>query len=259
MDLLDRFEALLKNIVDGGILSRLARTVQPAEIARRLANEMEFNYSRGFIGPTGRIAPNDFTVRLNPEDYKVYEPNRAPLEAYLARYLDDVADREAMTLLGPSAVHLTADQRQARHTLGIDSRVAGSAPLPSAPPTQTGSAGPRVRQRPAPMPRASAEGAGSLVDLTSGARVPLGDQTVRLGRALENTLVANNEYVSRAHAEIHARNGHYFLRDLDSRNGTFVNGRRVSGEQELAANDTITLGPDPVGQRYRFERAEAGA
>ena len=259
MDLLDRFEALLKNIVDGGILSRLARTVQPAEIARRLATEMEFNYGKGFVGPTGRIAPNDFTVRLNPEDYREYEPNLAPLEAYLARYLDDVASREGMTLLGPSAVHLTADKRQARHTLAIDPRVAGSAPLASPAPRSAGGPLPAVRQRAAQPSRARANGAGFLVDLTSGARVPIGDQTVKLGRALENTLVASNEYVSRAHAEIHPRNGRYYLRDLDSRNGTFVNGKRVSGERELAADDTITLGPEPVGQRYRFERAGAEA
>lgn len=259
MDLLDRFEALLKNIVDGGILSRLARTVQPAEIARRLATEMEFNYGKGFVGPTGRIAPNDFTVRLNPEDFKEYEPNREPLEAYLARYLDDVANRQGMTLLGPSAVHLTANARQARHTLGIDSRVAGSSSAPKTGVISTEGVVTGGRQRAAQPPRAQANGAGFLVDLTSGARVPLGDQTVKLGRALENTLVASNEYVSRAHAEIRPRSGRYFLRDLDSRNGTFVNGRRVSGERELAANDTITLGPDPVGQRYRFERVEAGA
>lgn len=264
MDLLDRFEALLKNIVDGKILSRLARTVQPAEIARRLATEMEFNYGRGFVGPTGRIAPNDFTVRLSPDDYKEYEPNRAPLEAYLARYLDDVAGREGMTLLGPSAVHLVADPRQARHTLGIDSRVAGSAPLPPSAPTSIGTPsggtpGPAARPRRTPAPRAQPNGAGFLVDLASGSRIPVGERTIRLGRALENTLVASNEYVSRAHAEILARDGRYYLRDLDSRNGTFVNGKRVSGERELAANDMISLGPDPVGQRYRFERAEAEA
>jgi FHA domain-containing protein len=261
VDLLDRFEALLKNIVDGGILSHLARTVQPAEIARRLATEMEFNYGKGFVGPTGRIAPNDFTVRLSPEDYKEYEPNREALEAYLARYLDDVAAREGMTLLGPSAVHLAADQRQARHTLGIDSRVAGRPPAPAAPPadvTVLGVENTGVRQPSAQPARPRTSGAGVLVDLTSGARVPLGDRTVKLGRALENTLVASNEYVSRAHAEIRPRDGRYYLRDLGSRNGTFLNGKKLSAERELAADDTITLGPEPVGQRYRFERAEAG-
>jgi len=258
VDLLDRFEALLKNIVDGGILGRLARTVQPAEIARRLATEMEFNYGKGFVGPTGRIAPNDFTVTLNPEDFKEYEPNREALEAYLARYLDDVASRQGISLLGTSAVHLSADKRQGRHTLAIESRVSGSAA--ALPPVPVASRVAPVAPRPAgKAARSRAGGAGFLVDLTSGARVPLGDQPVKMGRALENTLVASNEYVSRAHAEIHPRNGRFYLRDLGSRNGTFLNGKRVSAERELTANDTITLGPELVGQRYRFERAEVGA
>ena len=80
-----------------------------------------------------------------------------------------------------------------------------------------------------------------------------------LGHQYFYGLVASNEFVSRAHAEIRPKNGRYFLRDLGSRNGTFVNGKKVSGEQELAVNDTITLGPDPVGQRYRFVRTEVGA
>jgi hypothetical protein len=257
VDLLDRFEALLKNIVDGGILGRLARTVQPAEIARRLATEMEFNYGRGFVGPTGRIAPNDFTVTLNPEDFREYEPNQEALEAYLARYLEDIATRQGISLLGPCSVHLAAEQRQSRHTLAIESKVSGSAStLPPLPTPSRAAPAPRKAVPPA-RPRAGASS--YLVDLTSGAKVPLGDQPVKLGRALENTLVASNEFVSRAHAEIRPKHGRYFVRDLGSRNGTFVNGKKVSAEQELAVNDTITLGPDPVGQRYRFVRAEVGA
>lgn len=261
MDPLDRFEAVLKRIVDGGILGRLARTVQPAEIARRLATEMEFNYGKGFVGPTGRIAPNDFTVRLNPGDFSEYEPNLEALEAYLARYLDDVAARQGMTLLGPSAVHLAADQRQARHTLAIDSRVAGSASGLGQGPTVAPSVPYTAPRSSGRGPHARANGVGYLVDLTSGTRLPLGAEPVKLGRDLKNTLVASNEYVSRAHAVIETRNGRYYLRDLGSRNGTFVNGKQVTEkrERELSANDTITLGPEPVGQRYRFERAGAGA
>lgn len=252
MDLLDRFEALLKNIVDGGILSRLARTVQPAEIARRLSNEMEFNYGKGLVGPGGRISPNDFTVHLNPEDYGAYEQNHESVEAYVARYLDDFAAREGLLLLGPAAVHLTPDERQARHTLRIESTVRGGAP-----PTVTFQRPPdEPAQRPSVVsPRAGATLVSQLVDLGSGARIPLGERQVTLGRALENSVVANNEYVSRAHAEILPRNGRFYLRDLSSRNGTFLNGKRVNGERALSPNDTISLGPEPVGKRYRFEQA----
>ena len=260
MDLLDRFERLLERIVDGGILSRLARTVQPSEIAKRLAKEMEFNFSRGLVGPTGRIAPNDFTVRLNPEDFREYEPSCAAFESHIATYLDDYAGRQRITLLGPAAVHLVSDARQPRHTLGIESRILGqpaAVPLaPVAPPTSVISRTP-PRSVAAPLPPAS-DTSHALVDLSNGARTILKDQPVTLGRSLGNTLVSSNEYVSRSHAEIRVRNGRYSIRDLGSSNGTFVNDRRVSEEAYLSANDLISLGPPQVGHKLRFEQARSG-
>lgn len=51
-----------------------------------------------------------------------------------------------------------------------------------------------------------------------------------------------DDAISRRHAEIRAHHGRYRLHDLGSRNGTYVNGRRVSGVHALEPGDVIRVG-----------------
>ncbi len=50
------------------------------------------------------------------------------------------------------------------------------------------------------------------------------DRPTTLGRAPSNTIVIKDELCSREHAEIYFAEGHWYIRDLVSRNGTRVNG-----------------------------------
>jgi len=58
-------------------------------------------------------------------------------------------------------------------------------------------------------------------------------RTMRIGREPDNDIVISNPSVSRHHAEIFPRNGGFYVRDLQSRNGTEVNGRRGDEERLL--------------------------
>jgi diguanylate cyclase (GGDEF)-like protein len=77
--------------------------------------------------------------------------------------------------------------------------------------------------------------------------IPLDREEVILGRALEADVRVNDTQVSRQHAKIVAeprgtKSGtEYVLHDLDSRNGTFLNGRRIRRET-LENGDKITIG-----------------
>lgn len=77
--------------------------------------------------------------------------------------------------------------------------------------------------------------------------IPLEREEVILGRALEADVRVNDTQASRQHARILAiaseqtRSTEYVLNDLDSRNGTFLNGRRIRREV-LANGDKITIG-----------------
>ena len=59
-------------------------------------------------------------------------------------------------------------------------------------------------------------------------------ETLRVGRAADAGLRIDHPSVSRAHAELVGSDGGWRLRDLDSKNGTFAEGHRVSGEARLA-------------------------
>lgn len=69
------------------------------------------------------------------------------------------------------------------------------------------------------------------------------EQIVTLGRAPGNRVVLHDERASRSHAELRqTADGGWFIRDLDSRNGTLVGGDAVTGDQLLADSDIICIG-----------------
>ena len=65
--------------------------------------------------------------------------------------------------------------------------------------------------------------------------------------------------VSSRHAEIRRGEDGWVVRDLDSRNGTFRNGRRVWGEERLEPGDVLRLGSDGPELRFRYGAPESEA
>jgi sigma-B regulation protein RsbU (phosphoserine phosphatase) len=79
---------------------------------------------------------------------------------------------------------------------------------------------------------------------------PLGSKRVTIGRASTNDIVLSDQYSSGLHAVIAPTEKGYALLDQGSKNGSFVNGRRVSGEIDLARGDEILIG----STRFYFDR-----
>uniref|UniRef100_A0A832EDF9 ATP-binding cassette domain-containing protein n=1 Tax=Desulfacinum infernum TaxID=35837 RepID=A0A832EDF9_9BACT len=69
-----------------------------------------------------------------------------------------------------------------------------------------------------------------------------GPGRISIGRLPESDLYIPSPLVSRRHAEVIWSNGRAFLRDLNSTNGTFINGERVTGTRILRAGDTLQIG-----------------
>jgi hypothetical protein len=70
----------------------------------------------------------------------------------------------------------------------------------------------------------------------------LDDDRVTIGTDPTNELIIEGTGVSRVHAVFEWFGGVWCVRDLGSRNGTFVNGQRILGEYALNAGDEILLG-----------------
>jgi predicted component of type VI protein secretion system len=90
----------------------------------------------------------------------------------------------------------------------------------------------------------------TLIVLTEGKQkgkaIPVRLPQFLVGRDPQCHLRPVSPLISKRHCAILQKEGKVFLRDFDSTNGTFVNGERVQGQQELKAGDRLKIGPIEV-------------
>ena len=87
-------------------------------------------------------------------------------------------------------------------------------------------------------------------------RIPIAPLPFQIGRQGDNHLVLRDNRISRSHARIIADGDAYFLEDLNSRQGVYINGQRVS-RQKLSGSDRIDFGlPDSYRLVFTFEANE---
>ena len=72
--------------------------------------------------------------------------------------------------------------------------------------------------------------------------IELTDEPLSIGRAREADIPLLDDKVSRIHAGIRLSDGEFYLKDLKSRNGSYVNGQRVEDTVKLKAGDRIQIG-----------------
>jgi len=80
------------------------------------------------------------------------------------------------------------------------------------------------------------------VGALAGQRLTVRTPIVNVGRADYNDVVVPDPSVSTSHAKLQRREGVWVLVDLDSTNGTFVDGERVKGDAPLAPGAMVRLG-----------------
>ena len=69
------------------------------------------------------------------------------------------------------------------------------------------------------------------------------------GRSASNSIVVDDDFVSAEHARIVLEQGHWWLEDCNSRNGTRLNGEAIAGRTILTDGDVIGIG----NYRYRLD------
>jgi hypothetical protein len=67
-------------------------------------------------------------------------------------------------------------------------------------------------------------------------------EAVSLGRGERCTIKLDDTYVSQMHARLFGRDGAWFVEDLGSTNGTYLNDRRVSAPVQVRAGDVVRVG-----------------
>src|SRR3954465_15964506 len=78
-------------------------------------------------------------------------------------------------------------------------------------------------------------------------RLSFDSHAVTVGRAEDNDVCLPRSNVSKKHVRIAVEDGNVFVLDLKSRNGTFVNGRRLVVPERVSADDKIAVGDFVLG------------
>jgi hypothetical protein len=101
------------------------------------------------------------------------------------------------------------------------------------------------RGREAPPPPDVPPGLGTVVIHTDGHKPRnrrVAEASMVIGRGSECELSVEDNYVSQQHARLFGRNGAWFVEDLGSTNGTYVNDQRLAAPAMVQAGDRIRVG-----------------
>jgi len=100
----------------------------------------------------------------------------------------------------------------------------------------------------APVPAASG-GAQAELNIESGPDAGhthrASDHALRLGRSPDNDVILRDPATSGHHARVETRGGQFWVVDLGSTNGTYVNGEAIQ-EKQLNSGDRLTIGQNSV-------------
>ena len=220
-----KLEAQMEFLIEGTLARLFAGRVHPRDVALQLARALEDSAASG-------VAATYYRVQLNPADALELLSANPDLAEQLGIELLGLAREARLTLAQPPEVSVVAEPAQAAHTITVSSEnrpaVAGAtqAITPAQPPV--------VRA----APRA-------FVILDGQRTIPLQEAVINIGRRLDNQIIVDDPRVSRNHAQLRLRFGHYVVYNLGSTGGTFVNGQRID-ECVLRPGDVISLGGVPV-------------
>lgn len=115
----------------------------------------------------------------------------------------------------------------------VDLRATEAAPARTSPARVRGGRGSKAK----PPRSIAVVGEGSR----KGETVPL-NGTVQIGRAEACQIQVDDTYVSSFHARVYSRDEAWYVEDLGSTNGTYLNQRRVTSPAELRAGDRLRVG-----------------
>jgi hypothetical protein len=220
--------------------------VQPVELARKLAKEMDSHKTAG----VARVyVPNEYTVYLSGKDRTRLEGYERSLEQELSGYLLEHARRRTYDLLTRPTVAFETDERLRLGEFGIQTRLVKPPAREGEAPSQGEEGHTMVYSAVHDAPAVSVESPSHRAEAKPRGVVTLDDRRYVLdaerstiGRSRDADCVLRDPNVSRHHAELRrSPRGEWTIADLGSTNGIKVNGRRVASTR-LKSGDQVTVG-----------------
>lgn len=231
MGVLSDFERRLEGAVEGFFARAFRSGLQPIELAKAIRRYAEDNQH---VTEDGVVVPNVYRFRLSPKDIERLESFGERLRRELAELVVGTARERGWRLRGPALVRMEASNEVTVGTYELAGRVETVAE------GTTGAVGaadavPDRRQGTAALVlRVFRGGEPERAYELSGTRLVA-------GRSRDCDITLDDSTVSRRHAAFIDRGGEWWVVDLDSTNGTRVNGAET-GERRLRTGDRVELG-----------------
>ncbi|MGC1418511.1 MAG: DUF3662 and FHA domain-containing protein [Acidimicrobiales bacterium] len=204
---LKKVENGLERIFEGSLSRPFKNALQPIEIGARIIREIDLTRRLSSQGP---ISANQIRVWLSPADAERFNGFQKALIAELEETVRQHALSEGYNFVGPVKVEVFIDDDLKTGKLAVTTEFVG------------GESQPRLIAN-------------------DGRSFNIGDRPLVIGRSPDVDVVINDTNVSRRHAEVWKTGEGVAVRDLQSTNGTFVNGHRITAVS-LSPRDDVTVG-----------------
>lgn len=225
MSFLKDFEKKLEELVEGIFTKGFKSGVQPVELAKKLIREMDENKT---VSVSKVYVPNYYTFLLSPQDKEEFSSFESQLVLELKEFLEKESRARNYTFIAPPEIYLEEKKNLALGEVELESKLV--APVE---PDRRGFPAPHsgaaIEQGSRDIPRADVKA--SLVLIIKGKEEEIyfltKDETT-IGRLKENDIIIPDPSISRHHAKIKRENDNFLLLDLESTNGTWLDGKRVN-------------------------------
>jgi hypothetical protein len=204
---LKKVEHRLERLFERSLSRPFKNSLQPIEIGARIIREVDLTRRLSNQGP---LSANHIRVWLSPEDAARFDGFQKALIAELEETVRQHALSEGYNFVGPVRVEVFIDDDLKVGNLAVVTEFLG------------GESQPRLI-------------------VNDGRSFVVADRPLVIGRSPDVDVVINNTSVSRRHAEVWRTSDGVAVRDLESTNGTYVNGHRVSAVS-LSPRDDVTIG-----------------
>ena len=200
-------ENRLERLFQRGFSRSFKSALQPIEIGARIVREIDLTRRLSSQGP---VSPNVLQVWLSNEDATRFDGFQKALITELEETVRQHAIAEGYSFVGPVSVEVFIDDELKAGDIEVKGDFVG------------GESQPRLI-------------------LSDGRSFPIGERPLLIGRSPDVDVVINDSNASRRHAEVWRTSEGVAVRDLDSTNGTYVNGHRITAVS-LSPRDDVTIG-----------------
>ncbi|HLA97203.1 MAG TPA: FhaA domain-containing protein [Anaerolineales bacterium] len=226
---LSHLEARLQSLVEGGLDRLFTSNGLQQDLSQSLLQAMTADIKLQADGQ--KVAPNLYTIYLDSSRRVKIDPDIHFLDE-LAKYIENAGNQSGLEFLSPPVVRISEETSatvglQVKAQFSVEDIIQTSAMLPAG--TQDQPAFPQK--------------AYLIID---GTRIfPLDKSVINIGRRSDNHLIIAEARISRVHAQLRAIQGKYYIFDLNSSGGTFLNNQQIK-QAILSPGDVISLAGIPL-------------